>query len=216
MIIHRVEQRSPEWYALRTGMPTASEFGSFFTAKKREPSAQLATYALTLAAEVFAGKRLDPFEGNKWTERGKEFEAKAFKLYEFANDVTIDPIGFITDDAKTMGCSPDGLVGDDGMVEFKCLKAENHIKAILHYADTKTCLPEFLDQTQGQIMIGERKWCDLVHFHPDLPLLVIRQHGDTEIHKAQRDAVARVRAERDRVLAILQRHHNGAPAAEAA
>lgn len=215
MKVHNVEQRSPEWYALRLGIPTASEFGSFFTAKKREPSAQLLTYALTLAAEKFSGQRLDVFEGNQWTERGKELEEKARKLYEFGNEVDIVSTGFITDDAGTMGCSPDGLVNTDGMVEFKCLKAENHIKAILHFREHGTCLPDFFDQTHGQIMIGERAWCDLVHFHPCLPLLVIRQHADAAIQAQLRDAVARVGAERDRVLAILKAHHNGAPVAEA-
>lgn len=216
MKVHNVEQRSPAWYALRVGIPTASEFGSFFTAKKREPSAQLFTYALTLAAEKFAGDRVDAFAGNDWTERGKELEEKARKLYEFGNEVDIVPTGFITDDAHTMGCSPDGLVGADGMVEFKCLKAENHIRAILHYAEHKTILPEFLDQTQGQLMIGERQWCDLVHYHPSLPLLVIRQRADFTLHGALKGAVKAVCAERDRVLSILNAHHNGAPVAQAA
>ncbi len=216
MKVHNVEQRSPEWYALRLGIPTASEFGSFFTAKKREPSAQLKTYALTLAAEKFAGERLDAFQGNGWTERGRELEEKARQLYEFANDVSIMPTGFITDDAGTRGCSPDGLVGDDGMVEFKCLKAEHHIQAILHHRQHGTCPPDYIDQTQGQIMIGERKWCDLVFYHPSLPLLVIRQKADHDWHGALKGAVKAVLVERDRILDVLKSCHNGAPVADEA
>jgi hypothetical protein len=205
MIVHTVEQRSPEWYALRTGIPTASEFSKLVTSKG-EASKSADGYALTLAAEMFAGKPVDVWEGNAWTERGREIEEHALTLYEFTRDVEIAPVGFVTDDAQSMGCSPDGLIGDDGMIEVKCLKAENHVKAILYFQKHGRCPTDYVQQTQGQLMICERAWCDLLFHHPELPPLIIRQEPDAEIHAALRTAVPSLLAERDRVLAALQEH----------
>lgn len=207
MIVHDLVQGSPEWYALRAGMPTASSFSKLVTSKG-EASKSLAGYALTLAGEVFAGKSLDEFEGTAWTERGKELEAKARQLYEFGNDVTIQPVGFITDDEQLAGCSPDGLVNGEGLVEFKCLKAENHISAILYFQKNGTCPTDYVQQTQGQLMLGERKWCDLIFYHPELPLLTIRQTPNQELFAALRREIDNVLKERDRVLAALHEQAN--------
>jgi hypothetical protein len=203
MIVHAdIEQRSPEWYALRLGMPTASEFSKLVQADGK-PSKTLPTYAVTLAGELFAGKGLDIFEGSAWTDRGRELEAEAMRMYEFSTDAEIKTVAFVTDDAKTAGCSPDALVGDDGMVEVKCLKAENHIKAILYYQKHGHCPPDYVQQTQGQIMICERQWCDLIFYHPELPQLILRQVADPALQDALRKGIADVGAERDRVLAAL-------------
>lgn len=203
MRVHNVEQRSPEWYAARCGIPTASEFSSLVTSKG-EPSKTLPRYAKTLAAEKFSGRTLDAWEGNQWTERGKELEAEAIRLYEFAHDFTVSPVGFVTTDDGNAGCSPDGLVGDDGLVEIKCLKAENHIEAILYYQKNGRCQTDYVQQTQGQIWIAERKWCDLLFYHPVLPLLVIRQTPDTAIHAALASGVRAVIKERDAILDALK------------
>jgi hypothetical protein len=201
---HLCEQRSPEWYALRAGMPTASAFSSLITSTG-ELSKSLAGYALTLAAEKFAGRTIETFEGTAWMERGREIEDEAIRCYQFAADCDVEPVGFITDDELRMGCSPDGLVGSDGMVEAKCLKAENHIKAILYFQKHGHCQPEYVQQTQGQIMIGERKWCDLVFFHPDLPLLTIRQFPEPKLHAALRLAIDQVIQERATILHALRK-----------
>lgn len=207
MKIHTVEQRSPEWYALRAGMPTASEFSKLITSSG-EVSKTLQAYALTLAGEKFAGKPLDAFEGTQWTERGKELEAEATRLYQFDTDTTVQPVGFITDDEQTHGCSPDGLVNDDGMVEFKCLKAENHIKAILYFQKNGTCQTDYIQQTQGQLMIAGRQWCDLIFYHPDLPMLTIRQTPNSALFAALEREIKSVCRERDKVLAAIQEQAN--------
>ena len=179
MILHDVEQRSDAWYALRAGIPTASEFSKIITSAGI-PSKSAVDYAYTLAGEMYAGKVLDPWQGNQWTERGREMEDEAISLYEFANDVKVQRVGFVTDDGFSMGCSPDGIVGDGG-VEIKCLKAVNHIKAILRYQKFGKAPPDYVQQTQGQIWICGWAWCDLIFYHPELPLLVIRQEPDPEI-----------------------------------
>lgn len=211
MIIHDVAQGSDEWFALRAGIPTASEFAKLVTSTGT-PSKSLGGYARTLAGEAYAGKPLDPWEGNRHTERGKELEEPALDLYGFANGVSVEKVGFVMDDAKTMGCSPDGLIGDDGMAEIKCLKMENHIKTIMDYQDRRKTPPDYIQQTQGQMMICERQWCDLVFYHPDLPMLVIRQHPDLHIQDAIRAGIADVTAQRDICLAALNAQAgDGAP-----
>lgn len=208
MIIHDCEQGTPEWNALRLGLPTASMFSKLLTTKG-EPSKSANEYAISLAGEVYANKpELDAWGGNSYTERGKELEDQAIALYEFDRDVTVERVGFVTDDVGDAGCSPDGLVNDDGMVEVKCLKAENHIKAILFHKKNGRCPSTYVLQTQGQLMICERQWSDLIFFHPDLPLLVIRQLPDGNLQSALTGQIQAVRKERDAVLATLHETQN--------
>jgi len=202
MIIHDLPQRSDAWYALRLGIPTGSMFSKLITSQGK-PSKSLAEYAATLAGEKFAGKELEAWEGNQWTERGKELEQDAKEFYEFTNDVTVTETGFITDDDATHGCSPDGLVNDDGMVEFKCLKAERHIKAIMYYRKHEKAQSDYIAQTQGQMHISGRDWCDLVFFHPDLPPLVIRQHIDRGFCETLSGLLNEVCVERDKIVEVL-------------
>ena len=202
MKVSTCEQRSPEWFALRVGIPTASEFASLVTSSG-ELSKTIPRYAKTLAAEKFSGRTLDAWEGNVWTERGQAMEAEAIRLYEFATDCVVSPIGFVTTDDGRAGCSPDGLVGDDGLVEVKCLKAENHIEAIMYYNKHGRCEPGYVQQPQGQLWVCERKWCDLIFYHPVLPLLVIRQRPDEVLIKALGVAVSEVLKARDAILVAL-------------
>lgn len=204
MIAHEVEQGSPEWHALRAGKPTASEFGKLVT-PKGAASTSLPDYAATLAAEAYAGEPVDAWEGNRHTERGKELEAEAIALYELSRGVDVERIGFVTDDKGLYGCSPDGLVGKDGMVETKCLMAKNHVKAIIYYQKNGCCPTDYVQQVQGQMMICGRKWADLVFYHPILPLLVIRQHPDPIIIGRLAEQLTKVIAERDTILAAIQK-----------
>lgn len=203
-LIHSFEQRSAAWYAVRCGLPTASEFSRLITSDGTT-SKSAGGYALTLAGEMFAGQTLDAFEGTPWTERGREMEDEALRCYEFDADCVVTPVGFVTDDNKSTGCSPDGLVGDDGLVEVKCLKADNHIKAILYYQKNGKCPTDYVQQTQGQLMICERKYCDLIFFHPALPLLRIRQIPDAALYAALQREIGLVCKERDVVLAALRK-----------
>lgn len=204
MKIHDVEQRSDAWYTLRAGKPTASEFSSIVTSKGEESKSR-SGFAITLAGELYAGKRLDGFEGNGWTDRGREMEARALAAYTFQTDEPVVPVGFITDDAETMGCSPDGLVGDHGAVECKCLKAENHIKAMMYYAKNGTPPTDYIQQTQGQLWISERRWIDLVFFHPDLPPLIIRQTPILPVVAGLAAGIKALLVERDAVVEMLRR-----------
>jgi putative phage-type endonuclease len=202
VLIHDIEQRSDAWRQIRCGLPTASAFSNIVTSRGEE-SKSLAGYAYTLAAEKYAGKPVDEFAATPYMERGREMEAQAIAFYEFMKDMTVTPVGFVTDDSRTEGCSPDGLVGDDGLLEIKCLKAKNHVETILYHQKHGRCPTDYVQQTQGQLMICGRAWADLVFFHPDLPLLVIRQEPDGTFHTALRRGLMQVRAERDRAFAAL-------------
>jgi len=202
--IHMVEQRSAEWGQLRCGIPTASEFGRLVTSKG-EPSKSAADYAIDLAGEKYSGKpELDAWEGNSYTDRGTELEDKAIALYEFNQDATVNRVGFVTDDAEEIGCSPDGLVGEDGMIEIKARRGRNHIKAILYHRKHGRCPPDYVQQTQGQMMICARAWCDLVFYHPKLPLLIIRQTPDEKLQAALTEQLTLVCRERDSILKEIQ------------
>ena len=212
MIVHDVAQRSDAWYALRAGKPTASEFSKIVTSAG-EPSKQAGGYALTLAVELYAGKPVDVWEGNAWTERGREMEQEALRLYSFTHDVEIETCGFVTDDADTMGCSPDGLLAGDGMVEVKCLRAANHAKTIVYHQKHGRCPTDYMQQTQGQLLVCGRRWCDLVFYHPDLPMLTIRQEVNEKLQAALLAGIPTLCRERDNVLAALRRAESPGEAA---
>lgn len=204
MLVHDVEQNSPAWLALRCGKPTASEFSNIVTSKGEESKSRYG-YAKTLAAELYAGAPIaDGWAGNGWTERGKELEAEALARYEFENDAAISRVGFITTDDGSIGASPDGLVGDHGLVEVKCLKAERHIDAILYHSKNGTIPTDYIQQTQGQMWISGRRWVDLVFHHPQLPMLVIRQEPIIPVIGGLSAGVKALIAERDSIVSILR------------
>jgi len=201
MQVHDIEQRSPSWFSLRAGKPTASEFKKLVTSKG-EPSKSASEYAYTLACQMYAGTSEYEF-ATEWMERGKEMESEALATYSFMYDCDPVSVGFVTDNDVKWGCSPDALIGDDGMAEVKCLKAENHAKAIVRWQDNQTIDPGYIQQTQGQMMVAERAWCDLIFYHPSLPLLVCRQKADKGFHAKLTTALESVLEERDKILQCI-------------
>ena len=203
ILYENMVQGSEEWKSIRAGMPTASCFDKLITSEGA-PSKSMQNYAITLACEKFAGKPLDAFEGNAYTERGKLLEDDARRMYSFLNDTDTQQVGFITDDAGTYGCSPDSLIGEDGMLEIKCLKSENHAKAILYFKKNKKLPPDYVQQTQGQMFVTGRAWCDAFFFHPELPRLCIRQTPNQELFAALQLQIDAVTKERDAILLALK------------
>jgi hypothetical protein len=199
MIIHYIDQGSDPWLALRSGLPTASNFSKLITSTGI-PSKSMADYAITLAGEIYSGKPLDAWEGNAHTERGKLLEDDARKMYAFLLDVEPERVGFVTDNDCMYGCSPDGFVGNDGGLEIKCLKAENHIKAILYLQKNRKCPPDYVQQVQGNILVCEREWWDLLFYHPDFPSRTIRINRDSSFIDALKSQINAVIEERDNIL----------------
>jgi len=203
MIIHNVEQRSPEWFALRAGRPTSSEFSSVVTTKGLRSESQ-SEYAKTLAGDKYAGFPVDSFGGNKYTKRGQILEPDAVLDYEFISGNTVHEVGFITDNLLRWGSSTDGLIGDDGLLEVKCLTGKHHIGAILYFDKFGRPPSTYIAQTQGELFVSERAWVDMFFYHPDLPSLIIRQVKIPDFHAALKVQLSAVLVERDRIFKILE------------
>lgn len=170
MKIYDFEQRSEEWFAIRCGKPTASSFDKIVTAKG-EPSKQSQKYLYKTAGEHIAGIAEETYQSAAML-RGIELEEEARNLYEMITGREITQVGFCVEDG--CGCSPDGLVGDDGMIEIKCPIISTHVGYLL---DNK--LPtDYIQQVQGQLLVTGRKWCDFVSHYPGLKPLIIRVERD--------------------------------------
>lgn len=200
MEILDLEQGSEEWLAVRAGLPTASNFAKMITSTGAL-SKSIDGYATTLAAEMYAGKPLNEFEATPWMERGNELEQRAADNYSVMFDCDLQTVGFVKD--GDWGCSPDRFVGDDGLVEIKCLKAENHIDAIMYHKKHGKIPTKYVQQVQGQMLICQRKWCDLVFYHPDLPLLTIRTTPEAKVVNGLIEARHKVIEMRDDILDTL-------------
>ena len=183
MIVHDVTQGTPEWLACRLGIPTASEFDKVITAEGK-PSKQAEAYANRLIAEMMTGKPVNAFDGTAYTERGKELEPEAVRFYELQRDVDAVVVGFVTDDARTMGCSPDRLIGQDGLLEMKCPAAHTHVKYLLENRYLRT---DYFVQVQGQMLVTGRDWADLVSYHPEMPPVIVRVERDPRFLAVMRD-----------------------------
>jgi putative phage-type endonuclease len=163
-----VAQRTPEWYAARAGKPTASGFDRIVTSDGK-PSKQAQKYMYQLAGEKILGMPEETYQ-NAAMQRGVELEAEARQYYELVTGTTVQEVGFCLDDTESFGCSPDGLVGEDGLIEIKCPSLAVHVDYLLRGA-----LPsDYIQQVQGQLLVTGRKWCDFVSYYPGIRPLVVR------------------------------------------
>lgn len=167
-------QGSPEWHAARIGIPTASRFHEIITPKTRKPSGSQGRYVAHLVAEWALGASLTA-AASPYMERGKEFEAEAVAWYEMDRNVAVRRVGFCLRDDGAAGCSPDGLVGDDGGLEIKTLGAEMHSYYLLNPERMES---EYACQVQGNLYITGRSWWDLLAYHPTMPRLIRRVKRD--------------------------------------
>lgn len=178
------EQNSEAWMQARAGIPTASAFTTVMMEKgpKGGEPVGRTTYLRKLAGEVITGKPAVSYT-NARMELGHELEPQIREDYAFlVGELEIRQVGFIRTTAGisgTRGASPDLLVGDDGMAEFK--SAEPHvligyIEMVIKHPTWSP--PEHYNQCQGGLWVAERKWIDLVVYWPGLPMFVQRLHRD--------------------------------------
>lgn len=171
-------QGTPEWRKARAGIATASKFGDIITAKTLVLSKSADDYENSLVAERLIGEPIEDFMGNMWTERGKELEGDAFDLYNLLTKGTqVRHVGFMTNDQKTFGASPDALAGDEGGVELKCPKAKTHISYLL---SPTGAYDDYKPQVQGNLLVSGYKWWDVMSYHPKLPPSIYRAYPDLE------------------------------------
>lgn len=183
------EQGSPEWFAARLGIPTASEYATIL-ARGKDGGASIGrrTYMLKLAGEIITGRPMEAYS-NAHMERGKEMEAEARDFYSYASNAELTRVGFIHNGIT--GCSPDALVGANGMLEIKTALPHILIPHLL-----KGEFPaEHQAQCQGNLMVAERAWIDLMIYWPQMPLFQLRAQRDDSYIARLADAVERFNAE---------------------
>ena len=176
-IIKNIEQGTDEWLKLRLGVATASNFDKIITTAGKE-SESLKKYALQLATELML-EIPEPTFKNDIMARGNELEALAREAYQEETFNVVEQITMFKSDCGNFGYSPDGLVGNDGLVEIKCPLATTHFKYLI---DNK--MPsEYWQQVQGGLWVSQRKWIDFVSFNSyfkDKKLFIIRVERNEE------------------------------------
>jgi hypothetical protein len=163
--IHRVDQGTPEWYALRIGIPTASMFHKIITPGGK-PSAQARGYMYRLIAERLLNEQMESgLDRIEHIERGKMDEPNARAQLSFTHNLELEPVGFVTDDAGRMGCSPDRLVaGSPEAVEIKCPAPWTQIGYLLDGPGD-----DYRPQVQGQMLVGEFEKVHFYSWHRQMP-----------------------------------------------
>lgn len=172
-VYKNVVQGTSLWRELRCGIPTTSQFSRIVT-PKGEPSKSDEMYLFELLGERLTGDPTDHIT-TEWMDRGKDLEAEAIRFYQFTRDVETEPVGFITNDAQTIGTSPDHLVGPNGLLEIKICKPATHIGYLLQ---SGTAYKEHRTQVQGQLWIAEKEFDDLLAYNPKLPPALYRVERD--------------------------------------
>jgi putative phage-type endonuclease len=158
-------QGTDEWFAARCGKVTASRVADLMAKTKTGWGAGRVNYMAELVAERLTGTVAESYS-NAAMKHGTETEPQARAAYQFFRDADVQEIGFVLHPTIDLsGCSPDGLVGTDGMVEIKCPNTATHIETLLGGG-----IPDkYLKQMQWQMRCCERAWCDFVSFDPRLP-----------------------------------------------
>lgn len=174
-------QRTDEWFAARLGKVTASRIADVRARTKSGWGAARKNYMADLIAERLSGEHIPGGSGaaRRW---GQEIEPEAKRAYEFYRDAEIEEVGFISHPTiSDAGASPDGLVSDEGLVEFKCPTVLTHLETL----ETDEIAPEYLQQMQWQMACTGRQWCDFASFDPRYPeamkLYVQRVKRDDEM-----------------------------------
>lgn len=158
-------QRTDEWFNQRLGLVTASRVSDVMAKTKTGYSASRQNYMTELLCQRLTGKREDGFTSQAM-QRGTDLEPIARSAYEFNSNVLVVECGFITHPIISgFGASPDGLVGDDGLLEIKCPNTATHIDFL------RTGKPDNKYQWQmtAQIACSGRQWCDFVSFDDRMP-----------------------------------------------
>lgn len=175
-----MEQRTDKWFAARLGKVTASRVADVIATTKTGYSASRANYMAQLVVERMTGKQTESYT-NAAMEWGTNTEPLARAAYEAEKGLLVDETGLVDHPSIPMsGASPDGLVGDDGLIEIKCPNTATHIENLL----SKSVDKKYITQMQWQMACTGRKWCDFVSFDPrmgeGLQMVVIRVDRDED------------------------------------
>lgn len=206
-------QGSPEWFALRVGKVTASRVADVIAKTKTGWGASRANYMAELIAERLTGEPAEKYT-NAAMAWGTEKEPDARAAYEFFRDAAVTEIGFVDHPSISMtGASPDGLVGDDGLVEIKCPNTATHLDTLL----SQTVPAKYVTQMLWQMEVTGRAFCDFVSYDPRLPesmsLFVKRVERDDKRISELRSSVVEFLEEVEQKMIALNRMYGAREAA---
>jgi putative phage-type endonuclease len=202
-MIEMMEQGTEEWFTIRIGKVTASRVADVIAKTKTGYSATRDNYMAQLVCERLTGQKGESFT-NAAMQHGTDTEPLARAAYEALKDVLVDEVGFVPHPSIIMaGASPDGLVGEDGLLEIKCPNTATHIETLL----SQSVPGKYFTQMQFQLSCTGRQWCDFVSFDNRLPeelqLFVKRVPRDNEFIKQMEDEVVKFLNELDIKIAQL-------------
>ena len=171
-------QGGEAWFAERLGRATASRIADIIARTKERYSTSRENYMVELALERITGRRAESYT-NAAMQRGTDLEPLARAAYEASTGVLVAEVGMIPHPRIAMaGASPDGLVGDDGLIEIKCPNSATHIRTLR----SKKPSGEYVTQMAWQMACAGRDWCEFVSYDPRMPdgldLFVVRVHRD--------------------------------------
>jgi putative phage-type endonuclease len=196
-----IQQGTDEWLALRRGVITASTIGKLLTPTgKAAKNDSARTQLLQLLAERITGESEASFYNDDMA-RGHLLEPLARDLYA-SSYAPVQECGFITMDfdGATIGYSPDGLVGDNGLIEIKAPRPKGHLRSLL----SGEVPAEYLPQVQTGLAVTGRRWCDFISYAPGLPLFVCRCERDEAMIAQLIAAAEAAEAELERLLETYQ------------
>ena len=195
--IYNFEQNSHEWYAIKLGKLTASNIATLTGESQTRK-----TLIYEKASSIITGIIPKQIYSEPLI-RGRELESNAKDMYEFINDVEVKQVGFVELN-KFVGASPDGLIGDIGLVEFKCPKPSKFMQQII---EGKTSIEKlYIYQMQMQIYVCGKQWCDYVIYNEDFknPIHTIRIERDEEIIADIKETIDRAITDIKEIITIYK------------
>lgn len=174
-----IEQQTEDWYAAKLGMFSGSDYHVFLGDSRTKEDKLWEK----LAERRYQDSDAEEFLGF-YTERGKALEHEARRVYSAVYETEVEEVGLVEDTEYFPGwvvCSPDGLVGEDGIIEIKCLVAK-YVTQYTEgkYKDSFYIIPAYRTQIQFNLFVTQRQWCDFIYYHPRVGLRVQRVYRDED------------------------------------
>lgn len=196
-----VEQGTPEWFAARIAIPTASMMDAVMASGRGGGDSKTrAKYMRQIVGERITGEKDPSFRSTPAMERGNAMEPEARSMFEFMSDLTVTPCGFYRSDEFRFGASPDGLVGEDGTLEIKTKQPD----LLIEWLQIGSFPIEHRKQVQAQLWATGRKVCHFVGYWPKMPLFYVVVERDDAFIEEIKNAIATFNEETDTMESNLR------------
>lgn len=207
MKIHPAEQGSLDWIMARAGIPTASEWDALLTPEFAIRKGEMPkTYLAKKVAELWLGGPLPGF--NVWdTDQGKLLEDEAVPFFTLETGIEVQRVGLVTTDDELVGCSPDGLIGEDSGLECKCPAAETHTKYVLNGELPK----DYAVQVHGSMFVTKRPTWRFLSYRRRFPPLILVIERDEEIQEKIAEALALFLGQFQTAMSRMEEINGGPP-----